>query len=128
MKGLEWVALIAALVVGCSPSGRIREPEEAVAHVLEHCRQGEYEEALAYFLEGAEVWKRSPSVARSLLDRLCSNGQAVAYTVNERVERGRNMVLLNVTTFADTEKRSGLHTSNWRLGRRGRGWTVLEVR
>lgn len=128
MKGLEWVALIAVLVVGCSPSGRIREPEEAVSQVLQHCRGGQYEQALAYFTDGTELWKRSQSVARSFLDRLCSNGQAVAFTVNERVDRGRDTVLLNVTTFADESRQQGLLSSTWRLGRRGRGWTILEVR
>lgn len=132
MKRLGWVVLVlafmAAALGGCSKANvtSFADPETGVRLVLEACWLEKYDTAARYFVGGREAWEHSPEFVKQFLNHICDQGKALTFKV-EAEEIRETGKLLQVTTFADQQRRKPLRTLTWHFVRTGRAWTIEKV-
>lgn len=126
MRRLFVVVALAIVLCGCGKATRVTTPEMAIEAVLAACHVADYVEAARYFEKGSEQYKRTPASVRMFFERISDKGNAVSFVVQDRLERGETL-LLQISTYADPEKKQPLRRGVWHFRKAGTGWVLTGV-
>lgn len=128
MSRLVPIVLLVLLLgtVGCGKAAAPTPPEAIIQAVLDACQNGDYSAAARYFEGGQERLRSSPDWAKSFLDRISDRGNAQAFQVEERKERG-DTIQLQITTYSDEGMEQPLRLSTWSFVKTRRGWVISQV-
>ncbi len=120
--------LMVALLSGCgSAKSNSETPDQVIEQVMEECRAGAYKKAVHRFENGAKTWDRDPQWVRNYLDRICDSGEAKSYEVKDRLERSESVVLVQITTYRQPDKKEGIRTMTWHFAKDGGRWMITKV-
>lgn len=127
MSRLVLVVLVVLLgTTGCGRSSDLSTPEEIIKAVLAASKDGDYKAAARFFEGGQDRFRSSPDWMREYLDQITDKGNAKAFKVRDRMERGGNLHL-QIATYIDDEMKQPLSVSVWSFVKKGSGWLITRV-